>query len=150
MNGNPRCKTAYCGFSLIELMIVLAIIAIIAAIAYPSYERSVMRSDRSDATAALTQDAQVFERCYTQYFAYNNPTCAATTASLAGLTQNGFYTISFPTPATTSTYVIQATAVAGKRQASDTDCQQFTLDNTGAKVSYTASLATSSTECWGG
>ncbi|MGH8401808.1 MAG: type IV pilin protein, partial [Gammaproteobacteria bacterium] len=75
------------GFSLIELMIVLAIIAIIAAIAYPSYERSVMRSDRSDATSALSQDAQIYERCYTQYFAYQN--CpAASAASLAGPTQN--------------------------------------------------------------
>ncbi|MGH8413442.1 MAG: type IV pilin protein [Gammaproteobacteria bacterium] len=138
------------GFSLIELMIVLAIIAIIAAIAYPSYERSVMRSDRSDATSALSQDAQVMERCYTQYFAYNNATCTTAAASLAGPTQNGFYTISFPTAPTTSTYLIQATAVAGKRQASDTDCQTFTLDNTGAKVSLTAGAVTSSTECWGG
>ncbi|MGH8397369.1 MAG: type IV pilin protein [Gammaproteobacteria bacterium] len=137
------------GFSLIELMIVVAIIAIIAAIAYPSYERSVMRSDRSDATTALTQDAQVFERCYTQYFAYNNATCAAITASLAGPTQNGFYTISIPAP-TASSYLIKATAVAGKRQASDTDCQTFTLDNTGAKVSYAGGGGTTSTECWGG
>ncbi|MGH8397337.1 MAG: type IV pilin protein [Gammaproteobacteria bacterium] len=150
MNINANCSRGNFGFSLIELMIVVAIIAIIAAIAYPSYERSVMRSDRSDATAALTQDAQVFERCYTQYFAYDNPTCATTTASLAGPTQNGFYTISFPTPATTSTYVIQATAVAGKRQDSDTDCQRFTLDNTGAKVSYAGGGSTTSTECWGG
>ncbi|MGA9851429.1 MAG: type IV pilin protein [Gammaproteobacteria bacterium] len=149
MDRNSTCGARTTGFSLIELMIVLAIIAIIAAIAYPSYEKSVMRSDRSDATSALNQDAQVLERCYTQYFAYNNATCVTAAASLAGPTQNGFYTIAIA-PLDATTYVITATAVPGTRQGSDTDCQTFTLDNTGTKVSYTASLATSSTECWGG
>ena len=131
------------GFSLIELMVVVAIIAIIAAIAYPSYERSVLKSHRSDAENLLTTDAQILERCYTQYFAYNNANCPP----LATSTQYAYYTLS---PAggsvSASTYVL--TAVAQGTQTKDTGCATFKIDNTGNKTAYTSSAATNSTTCW--
>ena len=42
-----------CGFSLIELMVVVAIITILAAIAYPSYTQYLIRANRSAAQAEM-------------------------------------------------------------------------------------------------
>lgn len=129
------------GFSLIELMVVVAIIAIIAAIAYPSYERSVLKSHRSDAENLLTTDAQIYERCYTQYFAYNNPNCSP---PFVTSTQYHYYTATSVVAPTT--YVFTATAVGN--QAKDTQCASFSIDNTGKKTALTSAAATNSTACW--
>ena len=64
------------GFTLIELMIVVAIIGILAAIAVPQYLDYVTRSRRADGQSTLLQVAQALERCYTQFSAYNNTSCA--------------------------------------------------------------------------
>ena len=133
-----RCR----GFSLIELMVVVAIIAIIAAIAYPSYERSVLKSHRSDAENLLTTDAQILERCYTQYFAYNSANCSP---PLATSTQYHYYTAASTTLAA-GTFVLTATAVGS--QVKDTDCYTFTIDNTGNRTAQTKGGADNSTACW--
>lgn len=140
------------GFSLIELLIVLAIIAIIAAIAYPSYERSVLRSHRSDVEAMLTQDAQILERCYTQYFSYapnsttNAPNCSP--PPLLNTSEHGYYLLSTAANAVTATsYVLTATAQGV--QLKDTECRTFTLSSTGQKTALSASGANNTATCWG-
>lgn len=139
------------GFSLIELLIVLAIIAIIAAIAYPSYERSVLRSHRSDVEALLTQDSQILERCYTQYFMYQQPSTASNNCApvpLITTSEHGYYTLSPPTGSVSaSTYLL--TAIALGTQQKDTECQTFTLSSTGEKTAKSASGATNTAQCWG-
>jgi type IV pilus assembly protein PilE len=138
-----QSKIAIKGFSLIELMVVVVIIAIIAAIAYPSYERSVLKSHRSDAENLLTSDAQIYERCYTQYFAYNNGNCSP---PFVTSTQYHYYTAA-TTVLAASTFVFTATAVGNQTQ--DTDCATFKIDNTGNKTAYAASGATNTATCWG-
>jgi len=114
-----------------ELMITVAIVGILASIAYPSYTNSILRSHRTDARVELLKTAQLFEKCFTQYAAYNNFTsCAAATPYQAGATQtipNGRYQISAAF-ATATSYTITATAKAG--QASDTTCATLTLTET--------------------
>lgn len=142
MSQNPASEP-FAGFSLIELMIVLAIIAIIAAIAYPSYERSVLRSHRSDVEALLTQDSQILERCYTQYFSYNNANCQA----LVTTSEHGYYLLATNAPPTATSYILTATAQG--TQQKDTECQTFTLSSTGQKTALNSSGADNTAQCWG-
>ncbi|WP_075879578.1 type IV pilin protein [Vreelandella massiliensis] len=76
--GQPRRQ---CGFTLIELMIVVVIIGIIASVAYPSYTRYVERSIRTDAHAGLAQAASELERCYTRTYSYTDDSCEVTDES---------------------------------------------------------------------
>jgi type IV pilus assembly protein PilE len=60
------------GFTLLELMVVVIIIGILAAIGYPSYRQQVMRSNRTEAKAALMQAAQGLERRFTRFGAVSS------------------------------------------------------------------------------
>ena len=135
------------GFTLIEVMIVVVIISILAAIAYPAYQDSVRKARRADAKSSLLEIAQILERCYTEFNAYNNLAC--TNAVSAGPTVNltstdGYYTIVSNSGAetlTNNTYTLTATPNALGGQNLDTRCATFTLDNTGAKNATNA-------DCW--
>ncbi|MFT3847784.1 MAG: type IV pilin protein [Propionivibrio sp.] len=53
-----------CGFTLIELMVVVAIIAILASVGYPSYTEYVQRSRIAEATSGLSDWRIRMERYY--------------------------------------------------------------------------------------
>lgn len=127
------------GFTLIELMITVAIVAIVAAIAIPSYTAYVRRANRTDATRALTLDAQTYERCYSQSFSYL--ICAT---PIAATSSQGNYTITVSN-LTASTYTITATPLS-PTQIGDTDCTSFVIDNTGTQ---TTTPPANSKTCWG-
>ncbi len=129
------------GFTLIELMIVVVIIAILSAIAYPAYTHYVYKSRRSDAYAALNQDQAIFERCYAQYFSYA-PTGGGSCPAIAATSPEGYYQISQPAAATSTTYKLTATAIGP--QAGDTQCPSLSLDQAGNKTSTGPG-----TDCWG-
>jgi type IV pilus assembly protein PilE len=128
------------GFTLIELVVVMLIVAVLTAIAIPSYQAYTHKANRSDATRALTLDAQAFERCYSQNFTY--ATCTVPTGPSPS--PQGYYSLTV-NYATTSAYSISAAPSAGSPQLSDSQCQTFTVDNTGAQG---ASPGTAQT-CWG-
>jgi type IV pilus assembly protein PilE len=127
------------GFSLIELVVTIGIIALLAAIAVPSYTSYAQQARRTDAIRALATARQVLERCYTQYYAYNNGACPA----LATASPSGYYAITTPT-LTTNTYLLQATAQGV--QLKDQGCTAFKIDQTGAQTSTGTSTAQI---CWG-
>ncbi len=128
-------KTAT-GFTLLELMITVAIIAILAAIAYPGYLDQVRKTRRSDAVAALLKTAQVLERCYTEYNAYDNTSCPAVDdsdgtklASVYASTDEGYYTLG-ATVLNASAFTLQA--IPNGDQAND-KCRTLTYNHIGIK-----------------
>ena len=129
------------GFTLIELLITVAIIAILAAIAYPSYQQSVMKSNRSDAKIALMQAAQVLERCFTSFNAYNSANCPNPDPFPITSPEGNYRIAVFRNAAT---FTLTATPVAGTLQASDTRCTTFTLDEAGAR----GATGTGAANCW--
>lgn len=142
------------GFTLIELMITVAIIGILAAIAYPSYLKQVQKSNRSDAKVALSDVAQRMQRCFTANSTYDT---AAGVCSVVDELQGGtgvlsteqLYQVKIAADAdlTATTYLLTATPVAGGRQATDDDCDRFTLSQSGVRAAYDGS--TDNTDiCW--
>lgn len=120
-------KNGECGFTLIELMIVVAIVAILATVAYPSYTSYIVRSNRAAAQAALMDIAQ-----RQQQYLLDNRAYAATTAALGvtvppNVTQ--VYAISLATGVTT--FTATAAALAGTKQFADGD---LTINQSGAKT----------------
>ena len=122
-------------FTLIETMIVVAILAIIVALAYPSYADQIRKSRRADAVSFLMSRAQLLERCFTHFNAYNTDTCP----DPAGATPNGYYAVTVVR--TSSTYTLIATPNGDQ---SFDNCGAFTLDYLGNKTP-----TPNSDRCWG-
>lgn len=131
------------GFTLIELMIAVAVVGILAAIAYPSYQQFVRKSNRTDATRTMMQDAQALQRCYSQAYTYTG--CVTAPAGTVN-SPNGYYSITIAPAATT--YTITATTLAGP-QANDTRCKTFVILSTGQQTAQDSGGADSTQTCWG-
>jgi type IV pilus assembly protein PilE len=141
------------GFTLIELMITVAVIAILASIAFPAYQDSVRKARRAEAKSALLQVAQILERCFTEFNAYNNLTCEVvdniggtpginfdTDDITKPINGEGYYNIE-ATTLTTTTYTIEADALPAGGQDQDTRCATFTLTHAGVK-------GATNDDCW--
>jgi type IV pilus assembly protein PilE len=149
-DANVPTRAAQSGMSLIELLVVVVIVGILAGIAYPSYRKQVVRSTRTDAKVSLQQSAQALEDCFTRFHEYDHDDCVAMTAllSVTGRPSNdGHYTITAEGE-DDLTFTLVATPRGG--QAADTECANFTLDQTNVRGVTGTKGATQAgiTECW--
>ena len=137
------------GMTLVELMTAMLVISILTAIAVPSYTSYMRKARRADAKSILNTGAQQLERCYTRMNSYNDGTNDATgNCRLAlGANASGTYSlaITFDTTAglpAGQSYTLTATPLG--KQALDTACGNFTLDQMGRQGVSSGTTA----NCW--
>ena len=135
-------KSKVNGITLIELLIALCVVGILAVIAVPGYLNTVLKAGRSDAMATLTQDQAILERCYAQTFGYNQACSSMPTFPQTSM--QGLYTITISN-LTATTYTLTATAIG--KQAKDTTCATFTLNQANVKTAANSGNL-SQTTCW--
>ena len=124
------------GITLIELMIVVVVVAILASIAVPSYRSYMIRTQRTDAMAALLRLSAAQEKFYLQ-----NNTYTDDESKVGGATsEHGWYAIEI-TAADANGFSAKATPVVGGPQAKDTHCPSFTIDETGKREA-------ANDDCW--
>lgn len=143
------------GFTLIEMLVVLVIAATLAAIAFPGYRHLMHRSQRIEAHLALMRLQTLQERHFADHHAYARALRAdghGDSLPIAAITENGNYELSMRVDADGQAYVAIARALPSGRQAGDNQCQQFSIDTVGARLSAAATgpwRAEPGSGCWG-
>lgn len=127
------------GVTLIEIMIVVVIVAILASVAFPNYRAFILKSQRSEAKAAVLKAAVNQEKWYLTNNAYT------TDLSKLGFkspfkTDSGKYQISVTAATPTNDFSVTATRVPTDEETSK--CKTYTIDSNGTKTSAPY------TDCW--
>jgi type IV pilus assembly protein PilE len=148
MQRGQSMRKSMRGVTLMELMVVITTIGILASVALPSYRRYVMRTNRTDATAALLRIQQQQEKFFIQNGRYALA-AEQTPAPPAGLgiaatSEHGFYAVTLVNGATPTQYSATVTPVAGRGQVADTACASFGINELGDKISSPSAAAI----CW--
>ncbi|MBU0500092.1 MAG: type IV pilin protein [Gammaproteobacteria bacterium] len=137
------------GFTLIELMVVVAIVAILASIAYPSYVEQARKARRTDAQVFLMEVANRQEQYLLDRKSYTNNTTQLGYSANPAVSPEGYYSVAAAIAGCGAApcYLLTATPISGKAQASDSKCTTLTLNSQGVKEA-TGSGSDPDTECW--
>lgn len=143
-----------CGFTLIELMIVVAIVGILTAIAYPAYSQYFLKARRTDARNAVLDLASRQERFYSVNNTYSSSPAAlgygvtATTFPVSvNVNGQSYYTLTASIASAPAGFV--AIAIPISPQTADTKCYSFQVDQSGAQSNLdSGGVALSTTGCW--
>jgi type IV pilus assembly protein PilE len=139
-------KPSQRGFTLIEMMIVVVIIGVLASIAYPSYTEYVLRANRTEGMAMLSDAAARQERFFVQNHAYITSNgdlekLRVPSSTSPGVTSTtGKYTLSVTSA---NGYTLKATPTQAQK---DTKCGTLVLDAKGTRGIENGTG--SATDCW--
>lgn len=138
------------GFSLVELLVIVIVAGILLGIAVPSYQSYILRSERTDATAALIAIAGSQERFYLQNGSYASTTQLAQLGFPSSHTERGYYRLSIkPHMGGLSVgYTAKASTVMTEKQAADSDCAAFSIDEMGHRGANGRFDPIVVLECW--
>lgn len=151
-----------CGFTLMELMIVVAIIGILASIAVPAYSEYVTRGKRSDAKSALLNVQLAQEKYRANNTTYGTLAqigilpltaaqipatgqCASATTTVP-VSPDCNYTIAVSGTPTATAYTVTATPLS---PFADSTCGTFGITHTATADTKTVTGTDSVANCWG-
>ena len=140
------------GFTLIEFMIALVIVAITASFALASYRHYVLRSYRLEAVESLLTAAAEQEKFHLAHGRYSDRLDAGVEDEPPGLrvpsiTPRRRYALMIER-ADAGIFRIVATPLENGDQRDDTDCREFTIDESGRRQSRDSAGSDSTNRCW--
>lgn len=103
-------RTRQKGFTLLEMVVVVAVIGILLGIAIPSYQNYVIRSNRTEGQALLSDAAARQERYYSQNPGVGYTKDVAKLGMSSANSPNNLYNLTIATP-TSTTYTLTATPI---------------------------------------
>jgi type IV pilus assembly protein PilE len=136
------------GFTLIELLVAMAALGILAAIALPAFFEQLARARRSDAQAALLEDAAYMQHYYAAHDAYTDTPPPQLPFVRTPREGGASYAIAVSVPASDPTsFVLTATRIGA--MSSDA-CGDFVYDNLGRRdlAAGTFAAGRSVASCW--
>jgi type IV pilus assembly protein PilE len=143
------------GFTLTELLVVVLIVSILVGLGLPGYRDFIQRSGRTDASTALLKMQALQEKFYLQngIYASNAQLAGAPPAGLGFVgakTEHGYYNLTLaPDPAGLAVgYTATAAIAAGGKQADDSDCAAFSVDQNGRRGANGGFNPAVVEECW--
>ena len=140
------------GFTLIEFMVALIIVAITASLALASYRRYLLRSYRLEAVESLLMAAAEQEKFHLAHGHYSDRLDAGVEDEPPGLrvpsmTPRRRYALTIER-ADAGAFRIVARPLENGGQKDDKDCRQFTIDESGRRLSRDSSGDDSTNRCW--
>jgi type IV pilus assembly protein PilE len=132
-----------CGFTMIELMVVLVILGVLGALAYPSYARYITKTKRIEAQVAMIEVLQQEQRYYGQHNTYipfsadalpNAPRFRWWSGSTVAVSAYELDAQACPGRDLTECVQVRARPGTGRVDAAfrDADCGTLTIDSTNA------------------
>lgn len=128
-------------------MIVIVLLAIVVGLAIPSYRNYVMRTHRTDGSAALLRVRTAQEK----FFLQENRYMADADLIARGLntSEHGYYTIvtgDDPDVAAAPSFLLTATATGSQLQ--DEDCRTLSINDRGERSALSAGSGDNTERCW--
>jgi type IV pilus assembly protein PilE len=141
------------GVTLIELLVVVVVLSIVLGIGVPGYRQYIMRANRADATTSLLRLAAAQERFFITNGTYASEAQRAILppAGLGmGASERGYYNLAIAPAAggLAVGYTASATVNGAERQADDTECATFTLNERGQRAAQDNGGGDSTENCW--
>jgi type IV pilus assembly protein PilE len=127
------------GYSLLELLVTLTIAGLLAALALPGYTRAMNRALRQDARISLLRLQHQEEIHFASHLSYGpQTTSSAAEPEIPARSEQGHYVLELRVARDGMSYTALARADPAGRQASDTHCALFAIDEVGRRQSADA------------